>query len=35
MDARIFTPEPMGLVSDITAMQRASSSEGRRRRATA
>ncbi|MET0652976.1 MAG: CoA-transferase [Hyphomicrobiaceae bacterium] len=35
MDARIFRPEPMGLLSDINAMQQASSPEGRRRRATA
>ncbi len=35
MDARIFRPEPMGLLSDIAAMQQAASPEGRRRRATA
>jgi propionate CoA-transferase len=32
MDARIFKPEPMGLLSDINAMQ-APSREDRRRRA--
>ena len=35
MDARIFRPEPMGLLSDINAMQQASSPEDRRRRAQA
>jgi propionate CoA-transferase len=35
MDARIFKPEPMGLLSDINAMQQASRPEGRLLRASA